>query len=112
MPVKTFKECLKDDLDTFINEKEFAVAVSYNSPANGVVGLAISGIFTDEFEQAAPETDMQVQSIAPVVRVKTCEIPNEKVRPGDWVTIESVEYIIKEDQPDGTGITDLILKVK
>ena len=112
MTTKTFKECLDDDLDTFIAEKEFAVPVIYNSPLNSIVALEMSGIFTDAVEVETPGTDMMVQSIAPVVRVKTKDIPNEKVRPGDNLTIDSIDYIVKEDQPDGTGITTLILKIK
>lgn len=109
---KTFNECITDDLDTFINDKEFATVVSYNSPLDSVVSKEIKGIFTDAVEVSGPDSEMMIQSIAPVIRVKTLDIPNLKVRPGDWVTINSINYLIKEDRPDGTGITDLILKVK
>jgi len=107
-----FKDCLITDLDVFINLDEFAIPVVYNSPKNSIVGKVINGIFTDEFEVDSPGTEISVQSLAPVVRVKTLDIPNEKVRPGDFVTIKSIDYVIKDDQPDGTGITDLILKIK
>lgn len=113
MTVKTFQECLSDDLDdVFINPKEFAIAFTYDSPKNSIVAKAVDGIFTDAFEVDAADTEMQVQSIAPVMRIKTADIPGGKVRPGDFVTIKSIVYIIKDDQSDGTGVTDLILKVK
>ena len=108
----TFKDCLNIDLDVFINSKEFAIPFTYNSPKNSIVSKSIDGIFTDAFEVDDPNTDISVQSLAPVIQVKTKDIPNNKIRPGDWVTINSIEYFIKDDQPDGTGITNLILKVK
>jgi len=113
MTVKTFQDCLSDDLDNvFINPKEFAIAFTYDSPKNSVVAKAVDGIFTEAFEVDSPDTDMQVQSIAPVMRIKTADIPGGKVRPEDFVTINSIVYLVTDDQADGTGVTDLILKVK
>ncbi len=95
----TFKNDLTNDLDIFLNSDEFAVDVTYNS-------ATIQGIFDDEFTSAV-EGEMGIESSVPQVLVKTSDVPN--VAHNETMTINSVVYNVIGIQPDGTGMTLILL---
>ncbi len=95
----TFKTDLTTDLDVFINADEFAVDVTYNA-------ATIQGVFDDEFSSAV-EGEMGVESTVPQVTVKTSDVSS--ATHGETMTINSVNYNIIGIQPDGTGMTLILL---
>ena len=97
--MSTFKQDLTNDLDIFLNSDEFAVDVTYQA-------TTIQGIFDDEFSSAV-QGEMGIESTVPQVLVKTSDVPN--VAHNEAMTINSVVYKIIGIQPDGTGMTLILL---
>jgi len=95
----TFKEDLTNDLDIFLNENEFAVDITYQA-------ATIQGIFDAEFSSAV-EGEIGIESTVPQVLVKTTDVPS--VAHGQTMTINAVVYNIIAIQPDGTGMTLILL---
>ncbi|MBU1864257.1 MAG: hypothetical protein KKH94_11380 [Candidatus Omnitrophica bacterium] len=95
-----FKDDTITDLDVFINTNEFAVEVTLTG------GAKIKGIFDDEF-RALNIQDGQIASSGPQVICKSADVAT--VGLNAVITINAVEYKVKERQPDGTGLTTLIL---
>ncbi len=95
----TFKNDLTDDLDIFLDDNEFAANVILNS-------VTIQGIFDNEFLEAV-EGEMGVETTIPQVMVKSSDIASAVH--GDTMTINSVVYNIIGIQPDGTGMTLILL---
>lgn len=95
----TFKDDLTNDLDVFLNSDEFAVDVTYNA-------ATIQGIFDAEFSSAV-EGEVGIESTVPQVLVKTSDVPN--VAHNETMTINSVVYSVIGIQPDGTGVTLILL---
>lgn len=95
----TFKNDLLNDLDIFLNSDEFAVDVTY-------LVSTIQGIFDDEFSSAV-QGEMGIESTVPQVLVKTSDVQN--IAHNEELTINSVVYKVIGIQPDGTGVTLILL---
>jgi hypothetical protein len=95
----TFKDDLTNDLDIFLDDDEFAVDVILNS-------VTIQGIFDNEFITAL-EDDIGIETTSPQAQFKTTDVSS--VVHGDIMTIDSVDYNIIGIQPDGTGMTLIVL---
>ncbi len=95
----TFKNDLINDLDIFLNSDEFGVDVTYNT-------VTIQGIFDDEFSSAV-QGEMGIESTVPQVLLKTADVPN--VAHNETMTINSIVYKVIGIQPDGTGMTLILL---
>jgi len=96
----TLKTELLTDLDELFDKDEFAVEVTLTG------GIKIDGIFDDEFRGVNIQ-DGEVRTTAPQVLCKSSDVSG--VALGSTVTISSVAYKVIERQPDGTGLTTLIL---
>lgn len=96
----SLKDDIITDLDVFINENEFAVEVTLAS------GQKIKGIFDDEF-RALNMQDGQVASSGPQVICKSSDVASIELN--TVLMINETEYKVIERQPDGTGLTTLIL---
>ena len=97
--MSTFKDDLTTDLDIFLNSNEFAVDVIY-------LAATIQGVFDAEFSSAV-EGEMGIESTVPQVLVKTSDVSGAVH--GQAMTINSVVYQIIGIQPDGTGMTSILL---
>lgn len=95
----TFKSDLTNDLDVFLNSDEFAVDITYQA-------ATIQGIFDAPFSSAV-EGEMGIESTLPQVLVKTGDVPN--IAHAETMTINSVVYNVIGIQPDGTGMTLILL---
>jgi hypothetical protein len=95
----TFKDDLITDLDLFFNNSEFAVDVTYNA-------ATIQGIFNDAFD-AAVESEVGIESSVPQVKVRSSDVV--AAVHNETMTINSVVYNIIGLNPDGTGITVVLL---
>ncbi len=95
----TFKDDLTNDLDIFLNADEFAVDVTY-------LAATIQGIFDAPFSSAVAG-EMGIESSLPQVTVKTSDVASAVH--GQTMTINSVVYQIIGIQPDGTGMTTILL---
>lgn len=96
----TFKDDLTTDLDIFLNSNEFAVDVTFNA-------ATIRGIFDNEFIALLEREGIGVEGAGPQCLFKTSDVST--AIHGDTMTIESIVYNIIGIQPDGTGLTRILL---
>ncbi len=96
----TFKEDLLTDLDdVFFNNDDFSVDVTYKL-------ATIQGIFDNEFFESVDDS-VGVETTAPKVIVKSSDVVGAVH--GETMTINTIDYKIIGIQPDGTGITEILL---
>lgn len=94
------KDDLTDDLPGLLDTDEFAAEVTLTG------GEKIAGIFDDE-HHIIQEQDGQVSTTAPQVLCRASDVSGVALAAS--VTIGGVAYKVIEKQPDGTGLTALIL---
>lgn len=87
------------DLATFLNSDELGDVATYN-------GNSINVQFFNEYEAAAL-FELEVEVTKPFCIAKDTDITG--IAHGSTITIKSVAYKVIEIQPDGTGLTQLIL---
>lgn len=96
----TLKADLLTDLDNvFFNTDEFGSSATYT---HGGTPATVKGIFDNEYVSI-----QGVESLAPVFRTATASVPSAEH--GDTLVIDGTTYYIIGIQPDGTGVTLLIL---
>ena len=93
-----------DDLDIFFSNSDVAKTATY-TPAVGTA-KSVQVIFDAPFAMTSAQ-GIDYQSDVPVVTVKTSDLPS--AGEGDTLTVDGVVYKIAEVQPDGTGISRIIL---
>ncbi len=95
----TFAEDMESDLDEFLNNSEFAKDITYKS-------ATITGIYDNAYAVSALDGDA-VETLTPQALVKTSDVTG--IVHGDTMTIDAVVYNVISSQPDGTGLTVVIL---
>lgn len=88
-----------EDLSAFFNDAEHAVQAVIN-------GVTVRGIFSNGF--AIGEGGVGMASTAPSLLLPDANVPADPV--GMAVTIDGVQYVVAQPEPDGTGITTLYLE--
>lgn len=94
-----------EDLDLFLETDDFASVLTLFPGEAGEV--AINGIFDREYFAAEVGSEVDVVSAQPMIRCRDVDV--SAVVQGSGVKVGSVDYHVVDIQPDGTGITDLIL---
>jgi len=94
-----------EDLSPFFDNNDFAITVTLTP----VVGLptTFSGIFDDEY-RAFDAGEVDVIGSNPRLHTASTSVSTAKV--GDTITANSKNYKIVNFEPDGTGITVIILE--
>lgn len=90
------------DLAVFFNTDEWAVSATYE-------GDTVSVIFDAAHIQAVTGAEVPVSTVQPVALIRDSELPNDADQ-GDGVTINGTAYEVADIQPDGTGLTLLVLQ--
>jgi hypothetical protein len=90
-----------EDLSVFLSTADFAVVATYNS------ATPVTGIF-DNAHQLAPLGMAMQGAAAPQFLCRASDVDADPV--GKSLVVGGVDYSIAEHQPDGTGMTVLILK--
>ncbi len=94
-----------ENLDAFFSTDDFAVSATWTP--DGDTSSAITGIFDNEYSDASGgEVDFEASQ--PTFLVQTADVPD--VAQGDQLFVNSRYYRIVNVQPDGTGLTLLILE--
>lgn len=88
----------EDDIDIFFDV--FGVAAVYDGATNVTV------IFDNNFEMLNIQTG-EIEGASPQCAIKTAAIAN--ITHGKTLAINGTTYLIRGVQPDGTGMTRLIL---
>ena len=104
--VTEFQTMLDTDVDDVFLQ-EFAIDAYYETYDSHLYN--IKGIFNDPYVESIPDTEIGVQSIGPILRVDTNDMPPAGYHQGDKIKICNVTYRIIRAEPNGVGITDLIL---
>lgn len=91
-------------VDDFFADDTLTDAATLTTVAGG--SSTINVHFFNEF-QAATTVEVPFEGAEPLAYCKTSDV--EEAALDDTLTVGSTEYKIKEMQPDGTGITILIL---
>ena len=88
-----------EDLDTFFTD--FGIEAVYNL-------VTITVLFDKNYKVIEPFQDGNViESYGPAATCKSSDV--EGITQGERMTINDIDYYIKEVQNDGTGITVLLL---
>ena len=82
-----------ESLSPFFND--FGVSATLN-------GAAVTGIFDE-----AGNTDIGVAAVQPVFTLPTASVPASPY--GKTLTIGARSFTVREHQPDGTGMSTLVL---
>ena len=96
----TLAERMGRDLEKMLDLDEFAQLVT-------VGGVDLAGIFDEPYSGLNVQTG-EVASAAPQVMCRTAALP--AVKPGDTVSAGGRQWRVTAVQPDGTGMTTLILE--
>jgi hypothetical protein len=83
--------------------------VSATITINGSASV-IKVILNKEYFAIDPGTGMEIESFQPVTTGRTADMSSVEI--GDTIQIQSVTYNIISVQPDGTGVTQLVLETQ
>jgi hypothetical protein len=92
----------------FLNSDEFGVDASY-TPLAGGGPTAIKAIFDAAAQALEIGLEVAIQSTAPQVWVRTSDLASGG-RQGDTFVIDGTTYKAVDVQPDGTGMTRVMLE--
>ena len=93
-------------LESRVNNAVFARLANTQAQLNG--GAAVPVIFDDLYAMGAVGVS-GISTSAPVLTVATANVPANPV--GKTASVNAVSYLIAEHQPDGTGVSRLLLEV-
>lgn len=107
MPVET-----ADDRAAFLNEDEFGASASYT--AEGLAAVTIAGIYDDAYFRIVQDFVGGVASAQPAFLCRSADLPataaqGDALEITDPLTGDVTSYIVDDLQPDGTGMTRLVL---
>lgn len=97
---------LLDDLDAFFVLGEFAIEVAI-FPGKTTLPVLIKAIFDNEYYRVDDPT-ASYSATQPKLTVKTIDI--QGLNQEDFVLVEGLKYTVQDIQPDGTGISVVILQ--
>ena len=96
-----------DDLTIFFSIDDFGLAGSYT--LNGGATSTINGIYDNEFLEVDPQSGVGIVSAEPRFMCRSSDVP-ATAAPGDALVVNSINYTVRVIQPDGTGVTTLVLE--
>lgn len=97
-----------DDRSYFFAVDDFAVAATY-TPAGGVAST-VNGVFDNDFVEVDTGGSVTFAQQQATFMCRTADVSN--AAEGDAITISGENYIVRVVQPDGTGMTNLILELQ
>jgi len=110
-----------EDLTAFLNTAEFATTAVFSDLQSDVndgtwtadggsyykaAPNSIVGIFDNGYVSAG--VDVEVESSSPTFRCESSKV--SEVAHGDRLSIDDVDYVVRGSEPDGVGMTFLILE--
>lgn len=95
-----------EDLSIFFNTNGFGEEFTYHPKVGS--SLTLIGIF-DAGYYAAPGGEVAVASNQPQIQYESATIPDAPIY-GETVTFKGQDYTIVGIEPDGTGVTTLMLE--
>lgn len=95
-----------DDLAVFFDADDFGTAASF-TPSGGSAST-VNGIFRNVFFEAEAGGNVGVVMQDPIFICRTADVSG--VAEGDALTVSGTAYTIRVVEPDGTGVTRLMLE--
>lgn len=95
-----------DDRSIFVGIDDFGVAATY-TPSGGVAST-VNGIFDNDFIEIDAGGGVGVAMQQPRFHCRTADVPT--AAEGDALVVNTVSYIIRIVQDDGTGMTMMVLE--
>lgn len=93
------------DLSGFFDENDFAGQAKITSEETKRT-ILVSGIFDNDFLSVSGG-EVQINSAGPAFTAQSSELTT--IKTGDALIYEGVTYKIRRVEPDGTGISNIIL---
>ena len=90
-----------------LNISDFGTTATYTLVAGGQSSVIC--IFDNEFFEAYPQGNVAYASAQPRFMVQSSTLPSGADY-GDNIAINSINYKVRIIQPDGTGMTTLVLE--
>lgn len=103
MPVETAADRLQ-----FLNTDEFGVEATY-TPVSGGASSTVKGIFDAATQAIEVGLEVAISSTSPQFQCRTADLTNGG-KQRDTFVIAGVTYKAKDVQPDGTGMTVVMLE--
>jgi hypothetical protein len=95
-----------DDRAVFFNADDFGVAASF-TPSGGSAST-VNGIIRNVYFEAEAGGNVGVSMQDPMFICRTADVPS--VAEGDALSVSGTAYTIRVVEPDGTGMTRLMLE--
>lgn len=95
------------DWDVFLDPDDFAVSAAWETQEGE--SADVEGIFQDAHEVALAGDTVGASTVMPVLTVATAQVP-ATASEGDDLEIGGVNYRVADLQPDGSGLTRIILE--
>lgn len=96
-----------EDWDVFFDPADFGSAATWDTQAGELVDL--NGIFEEAREVALTGDAVGVSAVYSVLTVASVEVPASAAQ-GDDLEIAAVNFLVVDLQPDGSGLTRVILE--
>ncbi len=97
-----------DDRSYFLAIDDFGVAATY-TPAGGAAST-VNGIFDNDFVEVDTGGSVAFAQQQATFMCRTADV--SAAAEGDAIVIGGENYIVRIVQPDGTGMTNLILELQ
>lgn len=97
-----------DDRSYFVAVDDFGVAATY-TPAGGS-SSTVNGVFDNDFVEVDTGGSVTFAQQQATFMCRTADVSS--AAEGDAITISGENYIVRIVQPDGTGMTNLILELQ
>lgn len=98
---------MTEDWDVFFDPTDFASAATWDTQGGELVDL--NGIFEEAREAALSGDAVGVSAVYSVLTVATAAVPTSAAQ-GDDLEISGVNFLVADLQPDGSGLTRVILE--
>lgn len=95
-----------DNIDAFFRLNGHGVAATYTHAGTATT---ITGIFDRDYFGAELGAHVSVSSSQPRFTCSTAALPSGAAN-GDTITIAGATYTVRVVEPDGTGVTKLVLE--
>lgn len=94
------------DLAEFFTTDDFAITATYTP--DGGSSASVKGIFDEGYQAVEIGGEVAVANVSPQFSTQSSEVSSASK--GDAIVCNSVTYTVVNVQPDGTGVTTLILE--
>jgi hypothetical protein len=95
-----------DDLAVFFDADDFGTAATY-TPSGGSAST-VNGIFRNVFFEAEAGGNVGVAMQDPIFICRTADVSS--AAEGDAISISGTAYTVRVVEPDGSGVTRLMLE--